>query len=353
MARPLRIEYPGAFYHVSARGFGGQSVFQNDADYASFLALLAESCAKTGWRVHGYCLLPEHYHLLLETPTANLVSGMTWFQNSFTMEFNARRGRRSGAVFGDRYRSVPVEVDHSVDGGPFYRAMLDFIHLAPVREGLLQPRDDLRTFRWSSVSFFGVAIGMRRSWQAAKMGLASFGFADSAVGRNQFIDRLNDRKRLEPIPSSGVSAVEGQSPHCTLKRGWYFGSLAFRAELDRRLAASPPNPSAAPASAGGGGGGETDELARHIVHFGLPKLALDEASLPTLPKNDWRKALIAHLLTRHTSVTLSWIAKRLYMGSRSGVCRHANAMGRELAHQAERRHEADLILGWARAELSS
>ena len=84
MARPLRIEYPGAVYHVMARGNQRQAIFRDDADRQRFMATLGEACQKTGWRVHAFVLMGNHYHLLLETPEANLVAGMKWLQGTYT-----------------------------------------------------------------------------------------------------------------------------------------------------------------------------------------------------------------------------------------------------------------------------
>ena len=79
---------------------------------------------KTGWRVHGYALMDNHYHLLLETPEANLVAGMTWFQSTYTKRYNARH-RASGHLFGGRYKAALVEAD----GSEYFRTALDYIHL--------------------------------------------------------------------------------------------------------------------------------------------------------------------------------------------------------------------------------
>ena len=73
MARPLRIQYPGAIYHVMARGSHGQSIFSDDPDRQRFLETLGEACQKTGWRIHGYVLMGNHYHLLVETPVKGSV----------------------------------------------------------------------------------------------------------------------------------------------------------------------------------------------------------------------------------------------------------------------------------------
>ena len=76
MARKLRAEYPGAIYHVMNRGDRREPIFQDDADRERFLATLGETCSKTSWRVHAFCLMPNHFHLVVETPQANLVAGM-------------------------------------------------------------------------------------------------------------------------------------------------------------------------------------------------------------------------------------------------------------------------------------
>ena len=79
VARKLRVEYPGAVYHVMNRGDRREDIFRTDQDRALFVDTLAEACGKTGWQVHAFCLMPNHFHLVLETPNANLVAGMKWF----------------------------------------------------------------------------------------------------------------------------------------------------------------------------------------------------------------------------------------------------------------------------------
>ena len=84
MARSLRIEYAGAVYHAMARGNQGGLIFQDDPDRRCFLETLGEACEKTGWRIHAYVLMGNHYHLLVETAEANLVAGMKWLQGTYT-----------------------------------------------------------------------------------------------------------------------------------------------------------------------------------------------------------------------------------------------------------------------------
>ncbi len=96
MPRKLRLEYPGAICHMS-RGDQRDDIFLDDVDRHDFVKTLAEACQKTGWQVYALCLMRNHYHLVLETPNANLVSGMAWLQSTSTIRLN--RHRLTGHVF--------------------------------------------------------------------------------------------------------------------------------------------------------------------------------------------------------------------------------------------------------------
>ena len=105
MARKARVEFEGAVYHVLDRGDRRGPIFKDDTVRRRFLETLAEVCQRTSWRVHAYVLMSNHYHFLLETPEANLVAGMRWFQTTWTMRFNTRH-RLSGHLFQGRYKSA-------------------------------------------------------------------------------------------------------------------------------------------------------------------------------------------------------------------------------------------------------
>lgn len=115
MPRQLRIEMAGGMYHVMARGDRREPIFHGDEDRELFLRTLGEACGRCGWRVHAWVLMSNHYHLLLETPRPNLVAGMSWLQNTFTIRFN-RRHRLSGHLFGGRYSRA--ERDSLLEGSP-------------------------------------------------------------------------------------------------------------------------------------------------------------------------------------------------------------------------------------------
>ncbi len=132
MARKLRVPYPGAIYHVMNRGDHREPIFQNDADRERFILTLGETCAKTSWQVQAFCLMAHHFHLVVETPQANLVAGLQWFLGTCTSRFN-RRHKVFGHLFSGRSKSLVV--DGSGDG--YLKTVCDYLPLNPVRAGLL------------------------------------------------------------------------------------------------------------------------------------------------------------------------------------------------------------------------
>src|SRR5215203_5003085 len=107
MPRKLRIEYEGAIYHVINRGDRREAIFRDDSDRELFLETLGQACAKTGWQVHAYCLMANHFHMVIETPQANLVAGMKWFLGTYTSRFN-RKHKVFGHLFSGRYKALMV-----------------------------------------------------------------------------------------------------------------------------------------------------------------------------------------------------------------------------------------------------
>lgn len=149
MARPIRVEYEDAVYHVTARGNEQKAIYRDDADREVFLATLAQACEQFGLVVHVYCLMPNHYHLVVQTPRANLSQAMGWIQTAYSIRFN-RRHRRSGHLFQGRFKS------HVVDADTYARRLVVYIHLNPVRPAdkrqaiPSEHRHLLEGFTWSS-----------------------------------------------------------------------------------------------------------------------------------------------------------------------------------------------------------
>src|SRR3954467_277161 len=145
MARPLRIEYSGAIYHVMNRGDRRQDIFRDASDRTLFLETLGRTCAKTDWQLHAWCLMSNHFHLVIETPRANLVAGMKWLLGTYTMRFN-RRHHYNGHLFGGRYKAQLID-----DSAPGYlRTAVDYVHLNPARAGLVKEEQKLDSYPWSS-----------------------------------------------------------------------------------------------------------------------------------------------------------------------------------------------------------
>jgi REP element-mobilizing transposase RayT len=298
MARKLRVQFPGAIYHVLSRGNRREDIFRDDLDRESFLQTLADACAKTGWQVHAFCLMRNHFHLVVETPEANLVAGMKWFLGTYTARFN-RRHKLSGHVFAGRYKSLLVGGE-----GGYLRTVCDYVHLNPVRAKLLAAEAALRSFRWSSFPML-VAGVERPAWLRVDRVFGESGIPqDSAAGRREFERRLEARRASE-----GTESVEELA---SIRRGWCFGDDEFRKELltqmEGKFGVSHYGVERQEAS---------EEKANRIVAEELGVARWTEIQLQELRKGDPEKLRIARRLRAETTVTLQWIAARLNMGTKT------------------------------------
>ena len=140
MARPLRIEFSGALYHVTARGNGRQDIYFTDDDRRYFLNTLARAVERNGWLCHSYCLMSNHYHLLVETGNPNLAKGMKYINGVYSQYINHQHGR-VGHLFQGRYKAILVEKDS------YLREVSRYIVLNPVRAGMVR---SARDWEWSS-----------------------------------------------------------------------------------------------------------------------------------------------------------------------------------------------------------
>ncbi len=189
MARKARVEFPGAVYHVLDRGDRREPIFRDDEDRRRFLATVGEVCARTGWRMHAFVLMGNHYHFMLETPEPNLVAGMRWFQTTWTVRFN-RRHRLSGHLFQGRYKAVVVEA------AGYWGALSDYIHLNPVRARMVGLGDRLFDYRWSSYPLY-CARAARPAWFEPQKVLGELGLEDDVAGRRHYARRMRQRAEEE------------------------------------------------------------------------------------------------------------------------------------------------------------
>jgi REP element-mobilizing transposase RayT len=318
MARSIRIEYPGAFYHVMARGNRRERIFRDAEDRLFFLRTLGEACGRTGWRIHAWVLMGNHYHLVIETPEPNLVSGMQWLQNTYTRRFNVRH-RLWGRLFGDRYKSVPVE-----GSGYYYETLLDYVHLNPVRARLVDVNrgQSVLDFPWSSVAGGHVLpAGRRPAWLASADVLGAFSCTDTAKGRRSWVARLDKRAQAEKAGECGVAAMpEGFDRRCSdLRKGWYWGSQAFGEKLLQFGKASLEKARHRGARSSKEKRAHDEREAERILAEGLSATGMRAEDLRKSPGSDPRKVAIARAVWEQTTVGMDWLAERLSMRSAANV----------------------------------
>jgi len=325
MARSIRIEYEGAFYHVMARGNRRERIFRDEDDRRFFPKTLSEACGMTGWRVHAWVLMGNHYHLFIETPEANLVAGMQWLQNTYTRRFNIRHGQW-GRLFGDRYKAVLVE-----GGGYYYETLLDYIHLNPVRAGLVKARagQGVLDYEWSSVAGgYALAPGRRAKWFEAAAGLEAFGCADTAAGRRRFVERLDRRAEEESREGAGVPVAPEKTDgrKSNLRQGWYWGSQEF-AERMLKMAKKVVGRQKSRVYRSAGERRAHGELqAERMLEEGLKAADLTAGELKELPGSDLRKVALAKFIWEGTTVSQGWLAERLWMKSAANASQQIKRM---------------------------
>jgi len=305
MARKLRLEYPGAIYHIMNRGDHREPIFLDDQDRQRFLKTLGEVCSKADWQVHAYCLMLNHFHLVLETPKGNLVAGMKWFLGTYTSRFN-RRHKLFGHLFSGRYKSLIVDGS----GNGYLHTVCDYVHLNPVRAKLLSLEQRLRAYRWSSYGEYLKRPGQRFKWLRVDRLLGEMSIPkDSTAGRKQF-ERLMEGRRK----------VEKAEQWKALRGGWCFGEEAFRAELLKQMSEhiQPQH--------GGSERQETAEAkAERLLSEALKQRGWDVAELVRRRKADGEKLKIAKRLRHGTTMTWAWIARHLEMGTAGYVANSVRA----------------------------
>jgi REP element-mobilizing transposase RayT len=294
MARKLRVQYPGALYHVMNHGSSRAPIFIDDRDRRFFLETLGQACVKTGWQVHAFCLMPDHFHLVVETPRPNLVVGMKWFLGAYTGRFN-RRHKLFGHLFSGRYKSLIVDGAHN----GYLKTVCDYVHLNPARANRIGRRQKLASYAWSSYPDYLTSARNRPPWLRADRLLGQYGIPrDSATGRRRFADAMEAQRKGEE--SQEFKAV---------RRGWCLGGKAFRKKLlgQMRKRRGPNHH--------GRERFESDqEKALRIVRVELKRLGWTDRELRKRRKGDKNKVEVARRLRRETTMTLQWIAERLAMG---------------------------------------
>jgi REP element-mobilizing transposase RayT len=298
MARPWRIEFAGACYHVINRGNYRRNLFGERGAAAAFERALDEAATRFGWRIHAYVVMRNHFHLAVEIAEPNLSSGMQWLQGTWARRYNGLR-KLVGRPFQGRYKALLVEPGEALG------RVCHYIHLNPVRAHAVEPAQ-VGEYPWSSLPKFPRSD--RPRWLEPRTVLAeSGGLRDHAAGWRSYREYLvflaTDEVSKRALVAERVS------------RGWWIGSKEFRKamreeaarrgmELDlERFAGIEPEEFRAEREAVWEE--KLGELAR--------RARVDLDRLPPR-RSSPEKVLLAAALKRTTSASNAWLAKRLGMG---------------------------------------
>ncbi len=292
MARRPRIEYAGAVYHIINRGNYQQDLFTVGKSGEAFEKALFEAAERCGWVLHAYVIMSNHYHLLLETPEGNLVEGMRWLQGTFANRFNRFHGVR-GQVFQGRYKSILVE------GGEYFLGLANYIHLNPVRAGLVAV-DNLRDYPLSSYPRY-----FKRNFPGVlcrDVFLAAAALPSTISGMKRYADQLRLVDEADPQKRDAL--------YKKYQRGMIIGSAKFRKETFREFSKMEVRKD---------WGGKAlrilnEEKWELLVSEALQELGKSEKNIQEDRKGAEWKGQIARILRRKTSATNPWISQRLNMG---------------------------------------
>lgn len=310
MARRLRIQFPGAIYHVINRGNYRRDVFESAGAAKAFEITLDEVCQRFRWRLAAYAILRNHFHLAIETVEPNLVDGMHWLQSTFATRFNRLRSEQ-GHLFQGRYQSLLVE-----DASALAR-VVNYIHLNPVRAGIV-PASQVGTFRWSSLMRY--LKRDRPAWFASEEWLGSLGWIDSPGGWTSY---------LSSLVSVGADSQRLQEEGTQLSRGWAIGTAGWRQAIARdhvHLKLSS--------------GVAADEIRglneakwQHALKVTLKTFGKTEADVAAAGKGVEWKLQMATILRREAGVRHAWIARELRMGSVNSLRSYLSRRRTELNQQ--------------------
>lgn len=300
MPRKHRVQYPGAIYHVFNRGIRKANIVFDDHDRSTFCETLAETCAKTQWRVHAYALLSNHFHLVVETPLPNLSTGMKWFLSAYAARFNCRH-ELSGPVFNGRYRSKVVA--YASNG--YLKTVCDYVHLNPARANLIGLKQPLRSYHWSSWPLY--LKRERPTWLEVRRLMAEHQIrADNSIGR-QILEKRLENKRKE----AALEQTNGIKKPCSVEA---FDFDWEEPSLESERSQFPISNSYIDMS--------DTARAEAIIQSELIRIQWTEANLQESAKTHFLKIGIAKRLREETTSTYQWIVNRLNIGSVSSLKRH-------------------------------
>ena len=314
MARGLRIERENGVYHVINRGNYRQDLFINEGAHLSFENCLFEACEKSEWVLEGFCVMTNHFHLVIRTPKGNLVSGMRWLQSTFANRYHRYR-KVHGKLFQGRYKSLIVEED-SYPG-----ALLHYVHLNPVRASMV-PLDQLKDYRWSSYWYLHQKRKRPPFMDCTGALEAAGGLADTPAGRKQYLSYL------KWITTNDLAQKE--MAFDKMCRDWALGAKSFKKGLLEELEAAKEADKQTDGTEAvdryyGEGLRKANRLRwEMLLEKGLEFVGKDRSSIDADLKSARWKVMLAAVLKRKTSATNAWITQQLNMGTADAVSRYVS-----------------------------
>jgi len=209
MTRPLRLEFNGAIYHVTSRGNARQVIFLNGEDFADFLSVLASVVKRYHFLLHAYCLMDNHYHLLIETPEGNLSKGMRQLNGIYTQRFNQKH-QRVGHLMQGRYKAILVDKDN------YLLELCRYIVLNPVRAGIVKDPKDYRWSSYQATAGYSNTPGLSSDWILSQFG-------------------EEQKKAVRQYQAFVLSGIKAASPLETVKGQLYLGKEAFMDQIGHLL----------------------------------------------------------------------------------------------------------------------
>ena len=298
---------------MMARGDGGKQLFEEDKDCYGWIDLMERACGSFGWRVHAWVLMGNHFHLLVETPEPNLVTGMKWLLGVYSQGWNRRRHRK-GHVFQGRYKAVVVNGEER--DGCYFKIVADYIHLNPVRSGWVggETGSRLRSWRWSS--FQAYAGGRSPEWLETGRVLRAFQLSEDHRGGRAYAGYLEARAK-----DAKGTVTDGALKE--LRRGWCLGERSFADKVLAALSGGTRTKRRKGSVAGAAASAHDEAEAERLALAALRALDAPTETWQLSGKGKWvdETAVVAALIRKRTGVRNRWVAERLGMGHDGNVTR--------------------------------
>jgi len=275
MGKEIRIEFEHAFYHVISRGNTRSKIFKNDIDKLKFLEYLQKLNNKFEVKIHAYCLMRNHYHLLLETPRGNLSKVMHKLNTSYTNYYNYSNNR-SGHLFSGRYKAILVEKDR------YAQVLSAYIHLNPVRAKL---EDRPGKYEWDSFKYYSGENMNLPEFMSTELILGYFD-NDKSIAQQKYIEYINEQAdlRKDPFKKLKAGVILGSEPYMK----WLRENIKYDKRIDVKISFSKEQRKAR----------LTEKKIRNII------------SMETGLNDNFKKKILIYLLRENTPLSLKQIGKK-------------------------------------------